>query len=403
MRTSVKVAVFLLSPVLFVYYAGAALLSVLGTLLVAPAAIITRRFYWALPFTQFAIKNEFPRTHILAKFVFEVSLSINTLFRLLTIPLRPLPDFYIVSPFTPLTDSCVCSMATTPNGVKCGTTTLANYLKQHPALGGVDGPPLHDTLTKESHFYSGVLGRRTTDSGALYRSFFPTVLSAWWAEVVRGYKCFDACPANACLPYMAEKIQRLTPDAKFVFLVGHRQPLPSLPTAIAEHCPPMRNWGVDLQWSLMDEMIPDDPRLEEREDEIKLWKTLQNLSPGDPLPRDLPRLMCSRFGMYLRFGKGSDRIMPFVKRFPRSNIMFIDFKDLTEDTERTVKEVLKFVGVEEERYTHRPQPAGMKSDYKGRRVHPPTRRRLMNDFFQASNERLQAVTQRTFDWIPQSA
>eukprot|EP00873_Tetraselmis_striata_P027437 jgi/Tetstr1/447701/TSEL_035058.t1 len=95
MRTSVKVAVFLLSPVLFVYYAGAALLSVLGTLLVVPAAIITRRFYWALPFTQFAIKNEFPRTHILAKFVFEVSLSINTLFRLLTIPLRPLPDFYI--------------------------------------------------------------------------------------------------------------------------------------------------------------------------------------------------------------------------------------------------------------------------------------------------------------------
>mmetsp|Transcript_628 Transcript_628/g.1648 ORF Transcript_628/g.1648 Transcript_628/m.1648 type:complete len:113 (-) Transcript_628:38-376(-) len=39
---------------------------------------------------------------------------------------------------------------------------------------------------------------------------------------------------------------------------------------------------------------------QEREDEIKLWKTLQNLSPGDPLPRDLPRLMCSRFGMCAR-------------------------------------------------------------------------------------------------------
>jgi hypothetical protein len=69
---------------------------------------------------------------------------------------------------------------------KCGTTTLANYLKQHPALGSVIGPPLKETLTKESHFFSGVLGRHTTNSRALYRSFFPSVICRWWAEVIRG-------------------------------------------------------------------------------------------------------------------------------------------------------------------------------------------------------------------------
>jgi hypothetical protein len=70
-------------------------LSVVATLLVAPAAAVCRRFYWALPFSRLAIKNEFPRTFVLAKFVFELCLSINTIFRMLTIPLRPLPDFYI--------------------------------------------------------------------------------------------------------------------------------------------------------------------------------------------------------------------------------------------------------------------------------------------------------------------
>jgi hypothetical protein len=39
--------------------------------------------------------------------------------------------------------------------------------------------PGHEALAKESHFFMGLLGRGTTGSGALYRSFFPTVLTRW--------------------------------------------------------------------------------------------------------------------------------------------------------------------------------------------------------------------------------
>lgn len=38
---------------------------------------------------------------------------------------------------------------------KCGTTALAEHLRRHPALSGVDGLPYNDTLTKESHFFQG--------------------------------------------------------------------------------------------------------------------------------------------------------------------------------------------------------------------------------------------------------
>ena len=37
---------------------------------------------------------------------------------------------------------------------------------------------------QESHFYNGILGRGTTSSKLLYRSYFPTVLTRWWAERV---------------------------------------------------------------------------------------------------------------------------------------------------------------------------------------------------------------------------
>ncbi len=63
---------------------------------------------------------------------------------------------------------------------------MAQHLKQHPGISGPDGLPYHEALTKETHFFEGVLGRRHASSPTLYRSFFPTVVAQWWAQAVRG-------------------------------------------------------------------------------------------------------------------------------------------------------------------------------------------------------------------------
>lgn len=68
---------------------------------------------------------------------------------------------------------------------KCGTTSLAEHLKRHPAISGPAGLPYHEALSKESHFFEGVLGRHQAHSATLYRSFFPCVMARWWAEVVQ--------------------------------------------------------------------------------------------------------------------------------------------------------------------------------------------------------------------------
>lgn len=69
---------------------------------------------------------------------FEASYCINVVTRFVTLPWRrSLPDFYIVG------------------FPKCGTTTLAEYLKLHPGIDGLAGLPYHEVLAKESHFFTG--------------------------------------------------------------------------------------------------------------------------------------------------------------------------------------------------------------------------------------------------------
>ncbi|DBB06697.1 TPA: hypothetical protein ACH3X1_012200 [Trebouxia sp. C0004] len=213
---------------LLVYLVLAYVLSVLLTLLYIPRLFAVQKLYWCCPFIPqiWEAQTWFKRQCM--RVGFESTYTINVLRRILTLPIRPhLPDFYIVG------------------FPKAGTTSLANQLKQHPALSGVDGLPWHESLSKESHFFNGVLGRSHASSALLYRSFFPTILCRWWSENIRGvekWMCFDACPVTACLPYTARRMKAITPDAKLIFMLV--------------------NMGVALTWSMVDPMTIHDPRFQ---------------------------------------------------------------------------------------------------------------------------------------------
>ncbi|KAK9823980.1 hypothetical protein WJX72_006752 [[Myrmecia] bisecta] len=297
--------------------------------------------------------------------------------RLLTLPLRPhLPSFYILG------------------FPKSGTTSLANHLKRHPAIGGLAGLPWHETLSKESHYFNGVFGAKHAYSAALYRSFFPTILSRWWAEVVLKvdeWKCFDACPMPACLPYTAARIAALTPNAKLIFMM--REPVAGVFSAEMM----FRNMGMPLSWSLVDAVAADDERFQETAEEAALWKQLDSLGPTEPLPDNMPEIFYTRLSSLLRCGQYADRIAPFLKVFPPENFMFIDFKEFINNTEQVLEQVFEFIGVDATRFQYEELPPGMKTDYKGRRMHPSVRQRLQ-EVFQDSNSRLYALLGRDFHW-----
>lgn len=70
--------------------------------------------------------------------------------------------------------TCVCD-----DLQKCGTSSMAHYLQAHPGISGLAGMPGNETFQKESHFFGGILGRGCASSAALFRSFFPTILTRY--------------------------------------------------------------------------------------------------------------------------------------------------------------------------------------------------------------------------------
>lgn len=80
----------------------------------------------------------------------------------------------------------------------------------------------------------------------------------------------------------------------------------------------------------------------------QVWHELAKLGPDAPLPANFPELFYFRLASYIKMGQFADRVDPFVRLFPRENIMFVHFKDLVEDLEGVTKEVLQFVGADPE-------------------------------------------------------
>eukprot|EP01025_Chloroclados_australasicus_P039583 TRINITY_DN41043_c0_g1_i1.p3 TRINITY_DN41043_c0_g1~~TRINITY_DN41043_c0_g1_i1.p3 ORF type:complete len:177 (-),score=27.59 TRINITY_DN41043_c0_g1_i1:126-611(-) len=155
--------------------------------------------------------------------------------------------------------------------------------------------------------------------------------------------------------------------------------------------------GVPLQWSLMEQLQPNDTRFKETEEEKALWKKLRELRPQDPLPEELPEFFFFRLGSYLRTCQYYNNVKPFVDLFPAENVMFIEFKEFAQNTEVVVKNVMEFVGVDKDRFQFKQLPPGMKTDYQGRRLHPTVERKLQ-EYFKSSNRKLYELLGVDLGW-----
>lgn len=222
----------------------------------------------------------------------------NVARRMLTLPLRRHVPHFVIVGFP-----------------RCGSAALASYLMQHPGITGLAGMPWHPLFSKQSHFFNGVFGPKSASSRLLYRSFFPTILSRWYCERVRRagpWKCFDACPLTGALGSMAaRRLAAIAPDAKLIFVV--RDPIEA--TFSAEIM--LRNLGMPLEWSFMEDVTAADPRFAETMDDVRFWERVERLEPGDPLPQDLPARLYGRASTALRCAHYADRAQPFLDRFPK--------------------------------------------------------------------------------------
>eukprot|EP01065_Artemidia_motanka_P037187 TRINITY_DN4549_c0_g1_i4.p1 TRINITY_DN4549_c0_g1~~TRINITY_DN4549_c0_g1_i4.p1 ORF type:complete len:407 (+),score=76.17 TRINITY_DN4549_c0_g1_i4:51-1223(+) len=123
---------------------------------------------------------------------------LETLWRLLTAPLRCKPDLLILGE------------------VRCGTTTLAGHLSRFAGAHGPFCPWRIDFADGKESFY--MVGHYCgLVHPVFYRMCFPLVFARWWARL-RGkpFFCYDACAQYLTAPWVPRLMKMASPDARFV-------------------------------------------------------------------------------------------------------------------------------------------------------------------------------------------
>lgn len=195
---------------------------------------------------------------------------------------------------------------------KSGTTSLHNYLRQHPEIYV---PP----QLKEPQFF--LLWNNENQKKQYLKEGYPefneidTVEK--YSELFKGgrkFKCKgESSPQYLSYPGVAEKIFRLLPEVKLLVILRN---------------PVERAYS---QYLMM--------KRRNREKQIFETAIKEELKDGRiHLPFDQ---------RYLQWGKYFEQLLPYYKFFPHHNIKIILYEYLKEDVNGLLKDVFKFLEVEE--------------------------------------------------------
>ena len=191
---------------------------------------------------------------------------------------------------------------------RCGTTTLASFLKQHPDICF--------SAVKEPHFFA--MQDLAGMGEAELRAF---VEEEYWSRFF-GHCTSGSMPAEGSVTYLysaerMEPILRLWPDARFI--IALRDPLAMLPSL---HARLLVNG---------DEAIPDFN---------KAWDMVGDRAQGRSIPRSA---IDARFLRYDEAGKLGTHVEKFLDAVGRERCHVVIFDDLVADPEATYRGICSFL------------------------------------------------------------
>jgi Sulfotransferase domain len=267
-----------------------------------------------------------------------------TRFRLLTGPLRVLPDYIIIG------------------AQKCGTTSLYRYLNEHPEIAAAAG--------KEVHYFDWHYSRGTS----WYRAHFPTAFTRAMFHARTGKHLItgEASPYYLFHPHAPSRIKALLPSIKLIVLL--RDPVER---AFSSYHHQVRAGRESLSFA---EAVDQEP--------ARLASDLQRLSRDQSYKGAAHR----RFS-YVARGVYADQLDPWFRLFTRDQLLVIRSEDFFDDPATTVSEVLQFLGLSPARTTgYRRFNAGEYAD-----MDPALKARLTK-YFAPHNERLYELLGRDLGW-----
>lgn len=271
--------------------------------------------------------------------------SFKRAFGILTGPLRSLPDFLIIG------------------AQRCGTTSLFNYLSQHPAI--------LPSFPKEVHFFSNHYDKGLT----WYRSHFPLEIQRRRSGMQNGkQRCMavEGTPYYFSHPLAPRRIFEAVPEARLLLL--------------------LRN--------------PGDRAYSHYQYEVKLG--FESLSFEEAIEAEAERLASEKEKIlqdqnyhsfahqhysYLSRGKYIDFLGEWESFLNRGKILVLKSEDFYVHPEKTITQVLEFLGLPDWKVSK-----FKKYNFTTYAPMQPKTRQHLNAVFEADNARLSDALGANFDW-----
>lgn len=241
---------------------------------------------------------------------------------------------------------------------KCGTTSLYQYLIQHPQV--------LSSFTKEIKYFD----LNSDKPIGWYKSHFPTT-SHSSSRLITG----EATPDYIFFPEIAEKIAQVMPNIKLIAIFRN-------PTERAYSQYKYSIWR-GFEFDTFEYAIANEPeRLRAAKEECQ--------QQGTPLSS----CIVYRENSYIQRGLYSLQIKPWLDVFPQEQFLFLSTEDLQQHPERTLKKITCFLNIEDyhfdtkKRYLRSPDAP---------EIAPQTRKKL-GDMFQPHNEELFRLIEEKYSW-----
>lgn len=269
-------------------------------------------------------------------------------FRALTSSFRVLPDFIIIG------------------SAKCGTTSLYNYMIQHPDI--------YQASRKEIHYFDL---HRT----GWYRSNFPTVfLKNRTKKNNRPFVTGEATPNYLFFPNVPKKVLEECPNTKFIVLLrnptdraySHFQHQ-SRKKLVASREGERENLSFD------EAVKAEEKRLEGEWEKISKDKAYSTEK--------------FRNRSYLSRGIYVDQLERWMKYFPKEQFLIIKTEEFKEDSQGILNRIFNFVGVSEFKVENLKKLNAGKYE----NMNKTTRKYLVN-YFKPHNEKLAKLLDMDLNW-----
>ncbi len=245
---------------------------------------------------------------------------------------------------------------------KCGTSSLYDYLMQHPCIGR--------SLTKQLHFFDRYYDRKKS----WYKVCFPFIWEKFLIEKIKhkNFATGEATPHYMTHPLAAKRAHDVVPNIKIIVLL--RNPVERAYS------------NYQMEKAHKQEELTFEEAIEKEPERIRgeFEEMLHNKNNSG---RNYPHRS------YIKSGEYIDQIKPWLELFPKENFMFIRSEEFNKNTSFVYNKILKFLGLHP--FELKQYQKIRKRDYE--EMNPDTRKKLI-EYFKPHNQRLSEYLDIEFDW-----